>query len=372
MFLLSRSEPAPSSTTSKSAGSSSTLSTPALPVFSLAESGVFTNSSIWLGGVVPSGDCLIYIGRGVRLTVENGLSAARARSIIVEGTLYLLPEVNTGFTFSFAVNLIVHSVGAFEMGPGPSRINCPGASVFSFLAGSAFIGMDTQVYAYTFGAADATAVNGVRFNSTMVRPITFHVSEDRTSEIFPLITLIVRLNGSFSDQTVWSGSLAPEHKFCDDVGGCGLYIPTGITLSMASLDGVLSVNFAMITVKNGGLLQIGSPDSTAGFRFASPFRLDCYGKLQDLTGSSGGIRVRFNTSMNFFADSSFVGEVDTALRSYNVNDAGNTVNSIVWPATFSGPVFYQVSGNGSITSSSKRKFRNYQFRFSFVSVSFLF
>jgi hypothetical protein len=352
-----------------SASSTTEVTLPPTVLFSVTGSGFFSDDAIWSGGVAPNGECLIYIGRGFTVSISNGALAVYARSIIVEGKLYLEPSPSNGFSFAYPVNIIVYSVGTVQMGFGPARINCPTGSVFSFLAGSTFDGNNTQIYAFTFSPADATPIIGVRFNRTMRRPVTYDVWDNRTSQIFPRVTLIVRENGSFSNERIWSGFLAPQYKFCDDVGGCGLHVPSDVTLSMASLNGLLSLNFAMITIMRNAVLQVGSIGSSAGFRFAFPLRLDCFGTFQDMTGSSGGIRVRFNSSMNFFTDSSFVGSIDTALRSYNANNAGNTVNSIVWPATFSGPVFYQVSENGSITSGSTRKFRNYQFCFSSVSLS---
>ena len=58
---------------------------------------------------------------------------------------------------------------------------------------------------------------------------------------FKSVMCLGRRSGSFSANTTWLGGVAPTTDFCGSVGGCDLYLPSGLTITTEALSGELSI-----------------------------------------------------------------------------------------------------------------------------------
>jgi hypothetical protein len=324
-------------------------------VYSVIKSGEFSDPAVWDRGIVPFGECIVYIGRNYIVSLESASLSVNASTIIVDGTLSIESAVGITFTFNYTVNMMISSTGTLKVGGKVNRINCVFGSLFTFLPHSSFTGFNTTLYVNALNSDNATSMKGALFTSSMQRPATYYITEDGVTMIFPRVTLIAHRSGLFSSANTWPGSFEPSSRFCEFANGCGLYILPGITLIIESPSGVFSLNLTVITVMSGAVLEIRSPYAAIGFRFTFPLLLDCFGIFKYTSRANSSVLVRPSSAINFFIGGSFLGKGATVLVSYDRYGQGNILDSFTWQESFVGPIFYQVSETGAISSSDSSK-----------------
>ena len=168
---------------------------------------------------------------------------------------------------------------------------------------------------------------------------------------------LARRSGSFTDNTTWLGGVAPTVDFCGGAGGCDLFVPTGFTLSTATLNGVLNIRFNVMIVSQGATFQLGAAGLTAGFRFQFQVTLNNYGILEDVTGGSGGIYLVGGSNFNFFAGGSFSSSVATFIQIYDIETGSNIGGAFSLSVTFSGPFYVIIAISGEVTTSTTSELR---------------
>ena len=319
------------------------------------QSGAFDDTETWATGLVPSSDCLIIIPAGTTVTVSSSSFNFNLRTVVVYGTLTIISSDSLGFTFTYAVNVIITNTGTLESQITANRINFPVTSVFTFSTGATFTGSDTQLRAYSSAVSQTAVVTTITSTSNPQLASTVDFLSNLTARTFSRATFIVRRSGSFSDSVIWAGLYRPSSAFCSSTGGCGLYIDSGFNVSTSSLNGTLTSNFARITIASDAVLQLGTFGSTTGFKFRSPVRLDCYGVLRDFTEQAGGVLVPPSSSVNFFTSGSFLSAVATTFAVYNPSNQAAILESVPWSTSFNGPIFYNISSVGVITTSTTGK-----------------
>ena len=332
-----------------------TTESPAGLVYEASESGAFSATASWKGGVVPRGDCSVVIPTGITITFTGTLLNVNIRTLTISGTFTVVTTETIGFGFAFAVNLLVRSGGTLRDQTNNNRIYTRADSVITFLSGASFTGNNTQVFIFTGTAPGEGVGASVTFGSSISGPYTFGALVDGSVQTFRSVMCLARRSGSFTTGSTWLGGVAPTTDFCGSAGGCDLYVPTGFTLSTESLNGVLNIRFNVLIITSGATLQLGAAGLTAGFRFSFTVTLNNYGILQDVTGSSGGIFLVTGSNFNFFAGGSFSSAVATALRIYDSTTGATTGTSLTLSASFSGPLFVSVSSTGQISTSTTSK-----------------
>ena len=316
--------------------------------FYAVQSGAFNDVETWATGVIPSGDCLIIIPLETVVTFTGSIFDFNLRTMLVYGTLSIISTESDGFTFSHSVNLVIGSMGIFDLQISSNRINFVVGSVLNFFSGATFTGANTEVYAYSTSIDEAVVISTMTLSSSLQGPLTYDILTNLTAATYSQITFIARSSGSFSDLTVWPGLYRPSTAFCTSAGGCGIYIGSGFNISTASLNGTMAAKISKITIASEGVFQLGTPSSTTGFLFRFPVEIDCSGTLQDVTGQNGGLIVPISSKINFSDSASFVSEVSTFLKSYNTNDVSTIIDSETWNSPLDIPSFYEVTSDGTI------------------------
>ena len=325
------------------------------PAFSATKSGSFNDVTVWQDGVVPSADCTIIVGRGVTLKISSSQLDVNALTIYVNGILQIVTDDPLGFTFANPVNMIIGSKGKFRAGMSTGRLNLKVGSVLTFSRKASFAGINTKVYAYGTSVAEATLIDGITLQKSLRGPFTYDFLSNLSVSTYSEVTFVLRKGGSLTSGKSWPGFLAPFASFCKKTSGCSLVIPSGLTLSTADLDGVLGILFDTIKISYNSTLQLGTPDSDAGFRFQYSVRLNCYGTLEDVTGNSGGLKLPPGSAVNFYATASFQSDSETSLIAIHRVQIDRVLDRFSWDATFEGPVFFEISNSGRISTSSTRK-----------------
>jgi len=336
-------------------GSNTTTGVTQAVVYTTVQSGDLTDPETWSTGTALSDNSIIIITAGTTVTYDAASFNFYLRSILIYGTLSITSANPAGFTFNYPVNIMVASTGRLEAtNSGASRINLVVGSVITFASGATYAGADASVYAYSTNVSQAVNVSTITLSTTLAGPFTKEILIDLTARSFPRVTYIVRQSGLFLDYTTWPGLLRPTSTLCPASQGCGLFVGAGLTLSTADLNGTATINFAKITVEANAVLKLGtstSPASSAGFRFRSSLRLDCYGTIQYLARNSTNLLVPINSFINFYSGGSFSGPGSIFLASYNVNNVSNVLNRTIW-TTLSGPISHNIDSTGVITNTS--------------------
>ena len=301
---------------------------------------------------MPVGECSILIPAGITVTLNGSSLLINVRTLTIDGTFTIISNSTDGFTFNFAINVLVRKGGSLQDQTNSHKLYCHADTLFTFLEGASFTGVNTQVFAFTSLPATGSLGANFTFGSTLSGPFTFGVLVDGSIQTFTSVTCIVRQTGSFTANDTWLGGVAPSVDFCSSAGGCQLYVPTGITLSTASLNGVLAIQFTVITVSTGGSFLLGAPGLIGGFRFKFLTVLNCFGKVEDVTGGAGGIFVPVGSNVNFFASATFSSVVATFIRVFNLQTGETIGDGLSLSVSFAGPYFLSVAVSGAVTVSS--------------------
>ncbi len=273
----------------------------------------------------------------------------------IAGIFIIAPSISGGFTFQFAINIIVQAGGTFQDQTTAHQLFFLAGSLCTFYPGASFIGSSTVVYTYQSLPATGSLGANYKFGSSFSGPFTFGILLDGSIQTFAKVTFIAAISGSFTETNTWLGGIVPNESICSLVGGCGLYISSGCVLSTASLNGQLNINFNLITISSGGTFELGAADCLCGFRFQFEFRFDIYGILKYLPLNTDGIFLPIGSAFNFYAGASFASSSSITLTTYDtatnvIVGAGISISS-----SFSGPYFALISENGDIVTNSVRE-----------------
>ena len=322
--------------------------------FTPVQSGAFDDIATW-GGVVPTGDCYIVIPFGFTVTFTGSLLSVNVITLTIEGTFQVTSTGGVGFAFGFAISIMIRGGGSFIDQTDNNRIYCRPDSIFTFLTGGSFTGIATVVAIYR-GALPSDGVGETfALGSSLTGPYTFAVPVDGSIQTYSSIMCLVRASGSFSSGLTWLGGVAPTFGFCDFVGGCDLTIPTGFTLSTASLNGQLNIPFNSITVSLGSFFQLGSPDLEGGFLFRFGFIFSIFGSLEYSSANAAGIFIPFGSQFNFFAGASFSSSFSIPVSIFNPVTNTITGSSLSLTDGYSSPIFIDVSDTGVTLVNTNRE-----------------
>jgi hypothetical protein len=226
------------------------------------------------------------------------------------------------------MNFLIGSGGSLVDQIENHRMYCLGGTVFTFTEGSSFTGSDTLVFVYTSLPAAGSAGGSFSLGSTLNGPYTYGILVDGSIQSFSSVMCIVAASGGFNDPNSWLGGVIPSITFCAGVGGCGLYIPTGIRFTTGALNGRLEIQFILITVSVGASFQLGDGDLEGSFRFVFSVVFAIYGEINILSKGRGGILLPFSSQFNCYPGSSVAAASDIVLEIYNPID-GQTVGDAI-------------------------------------------
>ena len=322
--------------------------------FVAVQSGPFNNVSTWSEGIVPYGACSVTIPTGVQVTLARAILDLNLTLCEVYGSLILGSSSGRSFAFLYSPSIILYPSGTLEDRTAGNEIYLPGDSIITMYPDASFVGTNTSVLT-NYSASRAIASDNARvlIGSKFSGPFTAGIVPGRSVQTFKRAECMVRSSGSFTEGRTWLGRAAPSNTFCAAVRGCGLSIVSGFTLSTASLNGELNMNFVSITVAAGASFQLGTPGSSAGFRFRFKASIDIAGTLEDATGGTGGIFLPFGTNLNFLASARFVSRVATSLHVYDPDTGLNVGQATTLNVSFTGPYFVAVSATGGVAISNQ-------------------
>jgi len=339
-FLLVAATLSPITTTETSSSSTD---------FTASQSGSFTDAATWVGGIVPSGKCTVTIPTGISITFTGEILDIEITTLTIQGSFII--SSTAAFTFQFLINIIIEGSGTLEDQTTEHKLYFLSGSLCTFFGSAKFTGSSTIVYQYTSLPASDSLGASFAFGSSLTGPFTFAILISGEIQTFESVTCIAGTSGSFTEVSTWIGGIVPTVDFCASVGGCGLYIPSGCSLSTASLNGELKINFRKITVSSGGTFELGTSGLSIGFRFLFIFRFDIIGTLS-FSASSGNIFLPFGCAFNFFSGAKFQSSFTLQIRifSLSVGGEGSLLTSI--DSAFTGPFTVSISETGEITETS--------------------
>ena len=332
--------------------------------FVAVQSGEFTDSSTWKNEIVPYGNSTILIPPGISVTLTKALVDLYIEACEINGTLTLGSSSNDSIQFTYPVNLIVY--------PGGTLIDNTGGHVFDLAKGSI-----VTVYPDGTFTGDGTVINSDSSKRSLSRnkrrillpsgrgPRTCGVLPNGQQQSFEKVTSMVCGSSEFSSRSTWLGGRAPTRAGCALAGGAGLSISAGFSLSTASLNGQLDMNFNLISIEASARFRMGTFGSSFGFKFQFRLKLQCYGVLEDATGGTGGIYIPAGSVINFFPGGSFFSIVATSLIIYDPL-SGTILSRFTLSASFSGPFYISVSLSGFVSTSTTCK-KSRVFYFSLLS-----
>jgi len=322
--------------------------------FVAVQSGEFTDSSTWKDGVVPYGNSTVIIPPGISVTLAKALVDLYVEAFEINGTLTLGSSSNDSIQFTYPVNLIVY--------PGGTLIDNTGGHVFDLAKGSI-----VTVYPDGTFTGDGTVINSDSSKRSLSRnkrrillpsgrgPRTCGVLPNGQQQSFEKVTSMVCGSSEFSSRHSWLGGRPPTRAGCALAGGAGLSISAGFSLSTASLNGQLDMNFDLISIEASARFRMGTFGSAFGFRFQFRLKLQIYGVLEESTGGTGGIYIPAGSALNFFPGGSFFSLVATSLIIYDPL-TGTILTRFALSVSFSGPFYITISLSGSISISYTSKF----------------
>ena len=321
--------------------------------FVAVQSGEFTDSSTWKDGVVPYGNSTVIIPPGISVTLTKALVDLYVEAFEINGTLTLGSSSNDSIRFTYPVNLIVYPEGTLIDNTGGHIFDLAKGSIVTVYPGGTFTG-------------DGTVINSDSSKRSLSRnkrrlllpsgrgPRTCGVLPNGQQQSFEKVTSMVCGSSEFSSRSTWLGGRAPTRAGCALAGGAGLSISAGFSLSTASLNGQLDMNFNLISIEASARFQMGTFGSSFGFRFQFRLQLQCYGVLSDATGGTGGIYIPAGSALNFFPGGSFFSLVATSLIIYDPL-TGAILTRFALSVSFSGPFYITISLSGTISTSTTGK-----------------
>ena len=323
--------------------------------FIAARSGSFNVSNTWVGGVLPSGNCFIRIPAKLKVTFIGAVLNLNLQMLTIDGTFTVVSTGSVGFAFGFGINIIINAGGTFRDQTDNHRIYCKSDTLFTFLSGSSFAGSNTQICSYNGSSPSTCSGSSFSLGSNISSPFTLGILLDGSIQTFSSVMYIVRQSGSFSNSNTWLGLVTPKASFCSSIGGCDLYIPSGVNLNTNSLNGVLNIRFNVITIPVGAILQLGTAGVSGGFRFIFGVSLEIHGQLVYSATESNSFYFPFGSNFNFYENATFATTVTASLRIYNSATNRTIGSGIILDNDFTGPIFVEVTSSGTVSIDSGGK-----------------
>jgi hypothetical protein len=312
--------------------------------FTAYQTGLFNNGSTWVGGIVPYGNATVIIPAGITVTIAGSSLLILVSTFYISGTL-AVGQGASSFTFAYPTTIVVQSGGTFLDLTTSKSITIPEGSLITNFDGSTGLTSATTV---TIGASsgkrnvgDTITVSGT--------PLTLGVFNGFHS--FPRINPICIRSGSFSSPLNYLGSFVPSTVICS-YSGCGLYIPSGITITTTELNGVMPVRIIYLNIISGGGLTLGTP-GVPGFTFAYPLQMDVYGNI-NFNGNAGSIQMPSGSAFNLYSGAMFQSPASVSIQT--VDSSGNTLGSAQTINTGqAGPYYLNIPSTGLLMPSYTSK-----------------
>ncbi len=273
----------------------------------------------------------------------------------IAGTFVFTSSSNAGFTFQYSINIIVQAGGTLSDQTSFHQFYFLAGSLCTFYSGATFIGSETQFFQYTTSPANGSLGASFTIGSSVSGTFSFFILLDGTIQTFTQVTFVVVISGSFTETNTWLGGIIPTNTICSSVGGCALYISSGCSLSTATLNGTLDINFNVITVSSGATFELGSVGGSGSFRFRYACRFEIHGTLKYVPVNFKGIFFTVNTQFNFYAGATFSTLLTITLHIYNPITNVTLTGGISVSSSFVGPYFVSISESGVIVTSTVRK-----------------
>jgi hypothetical protein len=312
--------------------------------FTALQTGLFNNGSTWVGGIVPYGNATVIIPAGITVTIAGSSLLILVSTFYVSGTL-AVGQGASSFTFTYPTTIIIQSGGTFLDLTSSKSITISEGSLITNLDGSTGLTSATTV---TIGASSGKRATGDKIVMSGV-PATLGVFNGFLS--FPRINPICIKSGSFISILIYLGGFAPSTAICSKTG-CGLYIPSGVTVTTAELNGVMSVRIIYLNIISGGGLTLGTPGVT-GFKFAFPLQMDVYGNI-NFNGGAGSIQMPSGSAFNLYSGAMFQSPASVSFQT--VDSSGNALGS-PQPLTTgqTGPYYLNIPSTGLLIPSFTSK-----------------
>lgn len=307
----------------------------------------------WSGGIVPYGEFSVVIPLGITVTLARSVFELKLKTCDIFGSL-VLGSNSSSFTFNYPPNIIVHSDGILQDMTTNKRLIVPVLSLITLHPGGKLSGSGTVLQIYTktsgiiqLGSTVALALSG---------PFTCGILSSGVPLSFNKVTFIAVQSGNFKAGSTYLGGLAPTNDICTLVGGCGVSIGPGVTLSTGDLDGELNINIDEITVDSTAILSLGTAGSSGGFKFRYPLQLKIYGQLA-YACLGGGIYIPTASAINFYLGSRMTSTVSVFIQVYNTLTGANIGLRRILGLSVFGPMFFTISITGTISISIVGKWR---------------
>lgn len=172
---------------------------------------------------------------------------------------------------------------------------------------------------------------------------------------FDEVTFIAIQSGSFISGSTYLGGIAPTAATCTASSACGVYIIAGVTVNTAELNGALNMNIDHLTLANGAILLLGTPGSSAGFKFMFPIILDIFGTLTFAGAAGSGIFIPAGSALNLHDGGAFTSAVETFLQVFNPATGALIGTPVKLGTSISGPYFYTITSSGAIIIGTSMK-----------------
>ena len=325
-----------------------------LGVFTAIKSGSFNASSTWENGIIPYGNCTIFISENVTVTLERPKFELKIRMWHIYGSLSLGSSEDQSFRFVYSQNIIVYSGARLIDNTKDNMITIPTATIVKLYPGGLFEGDNTAISVSSAKRSISEKSTSASLGSSVKGPYTVATQTNGDVVTYNKVAFIPAKSGEFSNPGTWIGEAAPTPEVCKLASGCLLNIPSEITLSTESLNGVMNVNFDVATVSVNATLQLGTSGTKAsvGFRFLFVLQLNCYGTLQDVTGGTGGILMPRGSSFNLFNGAIFLSLVPTFLLIFDPDTGAIIGVGLVLSVNVVGPFFVTSSATSGAISVS--------------------
>ena len=271
----------------------------------------------------------------------------------VSGTLAVGQGAST-FAFYYPTTIIIESGGAVQDLTTSRSLTITSDTMITALTGATNLGSDTSVIIGSTG--NKRAIGDVfRFSSS---PFTCGILNG-VGLTFPRVNPICRRNGGILSPFTYLGSFTPSVAVCGG-SGCGIYIPTGITLSTSEVSGVMTIQISYVGVATGAALSLGSP-GVSGFIFASIVQIEVNGTLS-FVGSGGSLQVPAGSACNMYSGASFTSPTVSSIPIQTIDTSGNNLGTpLPLAAGQAGPFYINIPSTGIVTSNtiSTNKFFNF-------------
>lgn len=315
-------------------------------IFVAIRSGAFNDPLTWADGIVPYGDASVVVSAGVTLTLARSELPVKVTKFDVFGSL-ALGSGSATFKFLFATNLLIRSGGTLQDLTGEKRLLVPAGSLVTILPGGSVSSSVTVLQTFSASGVGASVV------LPSSGPFTGGVLASGEILSYNKVTFIAIASGGFTAGGSFLGGAAPSADICSSSVACGVAVTAGVTLSTADLNGSLDLNIDLISVAAGAVLELGTPGSSAGFKFSNKIKLDVLGTLAAVF-SGGGVRLPVGSLFSINNGASFTSVSGTFIQIFDPITGGNIGSPVSLPASLSGPQFFQVSPSGTIIVTNTR------------------